>query len=425
MPTTTNLPKSLKHARAKYRITVFSDPNDTTMTSPEILGQLSRLHEMMRGLLESVPTADANRCFLPRVGSLTWILGRSVYRETYWLREVLTGDKDLTDRVRHIFGPGPASIDEQTTLLPPIDHLLKWAREIQDEHLRRLATPGALPDHRFLAEDRLAWYLLQESSKDYEDMLSLLLARQLDTGAEHRVQDKLSPCVPLADAVQVEQGHYRIGSRGEPFAYDNELPPQAVKLSAYRIGLHPATNAEYLAFIEAGGYQDNIFWDDAGRHWLSACAADAPVHWRRDHSGLWYGIGVSGPADLPADALVSGIGQHEARAYANWVSAIGEQTAGAVVQHEYQWEVAARGGLIQGTGRVWEWCANPFHPHPDFAPYADQQTSSERFDTGAITLRGASLHTQRCLRRASFRLTAQPEERHRYAGVRLVFPPES
>ena len=73
------------------------------------------------------------------------------------------------------------------------------------------------------------------------------------------------PCAPIDQpairprtaenslAVQIEQGHYRIGSRHEPFAYDNELPPQAVQLSAFRIGLYPATNAEYLAFIEAGG----------------------------------------------------------------------------------------------------------------------------------------------------------------------------
>lgn len=71
------------------------------MISPEILGQLSGLHEMMRGVLESVPTADVNRCFLQGVGSLAWVLGSVVYRETYWLREVLADDKDLTDRVRH------------------------------------------------------------------------------------------------------------------------------------------------------------------------------------------------------------------------------------------------------------------------------------------------------------------------------------
>lgn len=35
------------------------------MTSSEILGQLSGLHGMMRGLPESVPAADANHCDLP------------------------------------------------------------------------------------------------------------------------------------------------------------------------------------------------------------------------------------------------------------------------------------------------------------------------------------------------------------------------
>jgi len=150
----------------------------------------------------------------------------------------------------------------------------------------------------------------------------------------------------------------------------------------------------------------------------------APIHRRQGHAGIWYGIGVNGPADLATDAPVSGIGQHEARAYAKWVATIGRHTAGAVVQHEYQWEVAARGRSIQGTGFVWEWCANPLHPYPDFAPFPDKQTSSADFDKCSITLRGASLHTQRCLMRASFRFAARPNERHRFAGVRLVFPPE-
>jgi iron(II)-dependent oxidoreductase len=120
---------------------------DHQMTSSAILGPLSGLHAMMRQLLASVPAADANRQFHPALASIGWYLGRSVYRETYWLREVLDGDADLTSRVRHLFAATELPLSEQCAQLPPPDHLLNWAAEIQDEHLRRLANPGLLPTH--------------------------------------------------------------------------------------------------------------------------------------------------------------------------------------------------------------------------------------------------------------------------------------
>ncbi len=102
---------------------------------------------------------------------------------------------------------------------------------------------------------------------------------------------------------------------------------------------------------------------------------------------------------------------------------LGGEYAGAVVQHEYQWELAARSGLIAGTGRAWEWCANPFHPYPDFTPFPDPETSATAFDIDGGVLRGACLHTQRCLRRASFRHHRRSEDRAGFAGLRLVYPP--
>jgi iron(II)-dependent oxidoreductase len=255
-------------------------------------------------------------------------------------------------------------------------------------------------------------------------MLMVLLARRLGRPkTDYRVQEFLPPSPPGEDLIEVEQGHYRIGSRDEPFAYDNELPAQAVELSGFRIARRPARNAEYLGFVEAGGYRDHALWSKEGRQWLQATTAAAPLHWRRDAAGHWYGLGLNGPVDLQADEPVSGVGHREAQAFAAWAASLGGNLAGAVLQHEYQWEVAARQGLIEGTGRVWEWCANPFHPYPQFSPFPDAQVSQSSFGNDNFSLRGASLHTQRCLRRASFRNWAPADDRQRFAGIRLVFPP--
>jgi len=395
------------------------------MTSPQILAQLGHLHLLMRDLLRSVPPADANRRFEPRLASLGWYLGRSVFREAFWLREILAGDRDLTDRVRPLFSKDANDLQDQCNRLPPPEHLLRWAAEIQDEHLRRLATPGAFAANSLLQYDRLQWFLLQEAARDYELMLMVMHARAIqhqNTGYE--VQQALTAKRPRADLVAADQGHFRIGSRDQPNAYDNELPPQAVELSGFRIARQPASNTEYLAFIDAGGYENDAFWSEEGRRWQRGSKASAPLHWRRDRSGHWYGIGLNGAVDLQPDQPVSGLAYYEAEAFATWVAGLGEELSGAVLQHEYQWEVAARSGHIQGIGQVWEWCANPFHPYPQFRPFPDVSVSEADFGGDQYSLRGASIHTQRCRRRASFRNRGAPGDRFNVAGVRLVFPPD-
>jgi iron(II)-dependent oxidoreductase len=254
-------------------------------------------------------------------------------------------------------------------------------------------------------------------------MLWVLLARRLSGSEEAPGGEPLRARPPSTLTVAMTQGHYRIGSREESFAYDNEFPPQAAELSSFRIAQLPVTNAEFLGFMAEGGYARPEFWDAEGQAWLTSRQATAPWHWRQDEDGHWFGLGLNGARPLNAEEPVAGLGRHEARAYATWVASLGGDLAGAVLQHEYQWEIAARAGHLQGTGRVWEWCANPFHPYPDFSPSPEPSASQLAFAAQQGVLRGASLYTQRCLRRASFRHAAGPDDRYRVSGLRLVFPP--
>jgi iron(II)-dependent oxidoreductase len=67
----------------------------------QLLGQLSGLHRMMGHLLMSVPEADAYRRFHPGLPPPAWLLGRCVYLETYWIREMVQQDDDMTSRFGH------------------------------------------------------------------------------------------------------------------------------------------------------------------------------------------------------------------------------------------------------------------------------------------------------------------------------------
>ncbi len=389
------------------------------MTSPSLLGQLSGLHDMQQQLVVSVATDDAARQFHPDMPSLCWLYGKGVYLELTWLRTFLEQDDDLPRRVRHLFAPGDLTLAEQCDRLPPAEHLVQWANQIRDEHLRRLATPGALADRPYLANDRLVGFLLQEQAKLYEQMLEVLNQRQMLQPQDHLCKTVLTPKTPAWEIREISQGHYRIGARDEPLARDYELPTQAVELSSFRIALTPVSNAQYLAFMTAGGYTDRELWSEAGTSWLDTTSRHHPEYWRRDRQGNWYEIAVNGAGDLPPEEPVAGINRHEAEAFARWSDRLEDDFKGAVLQHEYQWEVAARSGVLQQTGRVWEWCANTFHTYPDYQPFPDDHPAA---DAHQGILRGASLHTPQVLRRASQRRWALPATCQQFAGTRLVFP---
>jgi len=396
------------------------------MTNPRLLGQLSHTHELLEQLFRDLPEADGYRSYAPGLPPLAWYYGRCVYLETHWLRAVVQGDDDLTARVRHLFEPGAAPEEEQWRGLPPRDHLLNWALEIQDENLMRLANPGRLPPHPLLAGDRLLSLLLQEQHRIYEQMLAVLCERQLANLADgFAVAHPLQPQrIDPAGLMEISQGHYRIGAREPALVYDNELPEQVVTLSAFRMQRRPLSNAEFLAFLHDDGYTQEGLWSAAGWAWRQRYEVTAPHHWRRDAAGHWYGVGLNGPFELVAAEPVLGISHHEASAFAAWATQSAEGLRGAALQHEYQWEVAVRIQALREFGRAWEWCANPFHPYTDHPAAADGLGATPpRAFAGDFSLRGGSLYTQPSLRRPSFRHHAEASARRLFAGARLIFPP--
>ena len=393
------------------------------MSSQHLLGQLNDLHQMMNQLLESIPEAEAYRRYHPHLAPLAWYLGRSMYLETYWLREVVQGDDDMTTRLRDIFRPGPTVTREQISGLPPKDHLLNWAMQLQDENIRRLANPRLLPSHPLRTGNQLELLITQEHARQYEYMLMVLTQRQLQLPHDYRAKAPLQASRPSIDAIDIQQGHYRIGAKQDPAAYDNEGPAQIVDLSSFRIDRNATSNTAYLAFMQEGGYQNPDLWDESGWVWRQQNRPH-PEHWRRDERGNWFAIGLNGPFDLTAGEPVTGLSRHEASAYARWVAGL-DSLAGAVLQHEYQWEVAVRMRAIKGHGRAWEWCSNLFRPYDGYRPCEWPEGRTSEFDDDHYSLRGASIHTLNPLRRSTFRQSAPAGNRHLFTGLRLVFPPSA
>jgi formylglycine-generating enzyme required for sulfatase activity/GTPase SAR1 family protein len=89
-----------------------------------------------------------------------------------------------------------------------------------------------------------------------------------------------------APMVRIAAGRYPIGDDHSGFA--NEGPAHEVELKEYEIGVFPVTNAEYARFIEAGGYEEEGWWETReAKRWLSEGGSESQKQSLRDERSRW------------------------------------------------------------------------------------------------------------------------------------------
>ena len=353
-----------------------------------------RLAVLQAALCDIVSGLDDAACrarWHPALSPIGWHLRHCVFVEALWIRERVLGDDRLTAPLAASCLPERAPKDLRAEALPPRRALVGWARTVMAENRALLKTAPRCP---LTANGYLRAFLAAHLAQHLETVRLALAARRL-AGAAHRVARPLRPSRPAPRWRAVPAGGGVVGADGggRRFVYDNEAPAFRVRSGAFGIAAAPVDNAAWLAFMEAEG-------------------AAAPFGWRRDPAGAWFGVGADGSFDLPPGAPVAGISHPEARAFARW--------AGARLPHEYEWELAARHGVLEGVGAVWEWCANAFHPYPGFRWRPYREYSTPWFGSRHAVLRGAGRYAERENRRASFRNFHPPESRHIAAGLRLA-----
>ena len=94
--------------------------------------------------------------------------------------------------------------------------------------------------------------LLQHEHQHNETMLQTLQLAEPGVYAPRARRGRAAAAA--AGSVAVAARPVEIGFEGDGFAYDNERPRHRVELPAYRIDRAPVTNAQFLEFVEDGGY---------------------------------------------------------------------------------------------------------------------------------------------------------------------------
>ena len=133
-----------------------------------------------------------------------------------------------------------------------------------------------------------------------------------------------------------EGGLQPVGHDGHGFAFDNEQPRHQAYLRPYRLASRPVTNAEYLQFMDAGGYHRPELWLSDGWGTVRDQAWAAPLYWEQV-DGEWSVQTLSGTKPLDEHAPAAHISYYEADAYAHW--------AGKRLPTEQEWE-ARRGAAV-------------------------------------------------------------------------------
>ncbi|MEQ8508815.1 MAG: ergothioneine biosynthesis protein EgtB [Rhodospirillaceae bacterium] len=248
----------------------------------------------------------------------------------------------------------------------------------------------------------------------------------------------LSASTSNIEWIDFDGGIHQVGidqNAEQRFFFDNEGPRHDVALRPFRLANRLVTNAEWIAFIEDGGYKQTDLWLADAWTMIQSKGWSAPLYWRKEDDQSWSAFGLRGRQPVSPNAPVCHVSFYEADAFAAW--------SGKRLPTESEWEIAARAQDIDGNflsrhalrplpapagstlsqmyGDVWEHTSSPYTPYPGFkAAKGAVGEYNGKFMSNQMVLRGGSCVTPEGHIRSTYRNFFYPHQRWMFAGVRLA-----
>ncbi len=385
------------------------------MTVDNLLGQLQQNQSLLLENVRRFSPSNYKEQFHPDLSPPGWHLGHCIYIESYWIRGKILNEINPGDQFKELYIPELSPKSTRSEELPKFSALCEWAEQIQSENRALLMEKADQTDQNPLLMDNFLFhFLIQHYAQHFETNMYIFAQAMIKQAGVYETKQKLET-KSLSHVANTIHGHQSlIGAESNHCPYDNEHPLFEVPVKEFNIAARPVSNAEYLGFIEDGGYDRPELWSTEGWKWCNDNNIERPEYWLRDSNQCLFTVDESGPCSLSTDDPVFGVSYHEASAFAHWAS--------ARLPHEYEWEAAKRSEALTADGVVWEWCSNYFHPYDGFKAFPYDGYSIPYFDNQHKVLRGASRYSLPAIKRLSFRNYFQADKRHMIAGIRLIFP---
>ncbi|HHG83304.1 MAG TPA: 5-histidylcysteine sulfoxide synthase, partial [Bacteroidetes bacterium] len=250
---------------------------------------------------------------------------------------------------------------------------------------------------------------------------------------------------PANEIVSVAGGVVTIGHPKDSnmYGWDNEYGQQQFEVADFEVSQNMVSNAEYLEFVAADGYNMEALWSEAGWAWRVKYGMDHPKFWVANDEGFQYRAMfdlLPMPMDWPAEVTC-----FEVEAYCSWKGSawrllserewkLLSDRVPSHSPHNYNLNIVMQSPSPVGQfankgantlvndlyGNVWDWLSDDFYKlsgyqvHPiylDFSePYIDENHGMMAGGSWASSGTSASQYYRLWFRRGFFQ----------HAGFRLA-----
>jgi 5-histidylcysteine sulfoxide synthase/putative 4-mercaptohistidine N1-methyltranferase len=209
-------------------------------------------------------------------------------------------------------------------------------------------------------------------------------------------------------------------SQSDPYyGWDNEYGQHQAAVAEFQAAKYLVSNGEFMAFVEAGGYQTPGFWTEEGQRWLAYTQAQWPSFWLRRNERWWLRT-MTEEIPMPWNWPVE-VNCLEAEAFCAWKAqvsgqpvrlptedewyrlydhagcqALSDDTAPANLHLDHYASACPVDKFPQGDwydviGNVWQWTQTPIYPFSGFDvhPWYDDFTTPT-FDERHNLIKGGS-----------------------------------
>lgn len=405
--------------------------------SSSLLARYEAVRSASMALAE--PLSDEDCCVqsMPDASPIKWHLAHTTwFFETFVLERFEANFKPFQPAFRMLFnsyynGVGAKHPRPQRGLLtrPDMAEIEDYRSDV-DARIEALLLIAAAPTYIPSSELEHLIVLGLNHEQQHQELMLTDILHLLSCNPLHPAYDP-APYVPAPAAPPLQwqthpAGIVEIGHLGGGFSFDNELPRHRHYVEAFELASRLVSNAEYLAFVEAGAYDDPGLWLAEGWDWLRANEITHPLYWRQSAEG-WSEFTLHGLVPLDGERAARHLSYFEADAYARW--------AGARLPTEAEWESAATAAISPSPSQPpaqgpelsqlfdtgWQWTSSSYAPYPGFQPASGAVGEyNGKFMVNQYVLRGASSATPPGHSRPSYRNFFPSHARWQFTGIRLA-----